>query len=65
MVAVTGAYTVVSIACVYTERMCGCNVNGIAVIEDRECVVMVSVGHDYVGGTRDLQYARDECGAWD
>ena len=45
------ACTVVCVACVYAERVRGCEVDGNAGVGDGGGVVVVSAGH--VGGTRD------------
>ena len=41
-------YTVVCVACVYPERVCGCEVDSNAGVGDGRGVVVVSSGH--VGG---------------
>ena len=43
------ACTVVCVACVYSERVWWCEVNGNGGVVDGSCVVVVSAGH--VGGT--------------
>ena len=49
VVSVTDACVVV---CEYTERVRECQGNGNAGVGDGGCVVVVSVGHEYVCGTR-------------
>ena len=46
------ACTVVCVACEYAERVRGCEDDSNAGVGDGGGVVVVSVGHEYMGGTR-------------